>query len=221
MNRKTTPDTLVSPLLVYLVAVFVSTLVISNVLSNHMIDLFGITLDAGTLTFPITYIISDVLSEVYGYKWTRRSAWIAAAMNALFALFIIISCECAQPEWYDGSVFETALRGSTRIVIASIVSFTLGDWANDIVFEKMKQRAVGSKGFSFRAVTSSFAGSIVDTTAFVLIAFLGTMPANEMLPMIITSVLIKTGYEAIALPATVFVTKKVQDSEDSYLRVRV
>lgn len=221
MKRMKQPDTLVSPLLVYLVTIFVATLVISNVLSNHMIEFFGISLDAGTLTFPITYIISDVLSEVYGYKWTRRSAWVAAAMNAVFAIFIHLSCALPQPEWYAGLVFETALKGSTRIVIASIVSFVLGDWANDFVFEYMKQIQKSKKGFSLRAILSSLAGSIVDTTAFVFIAFLGAMPASEMCPMILTSIIIKTGYEVIALPLTVFVTKKVQASEDAYMRVKV
>lgn len=221
MKQKKQPDTLVSPLLVYLVTVFVATLVISNVLSNHMIEVFGISLDAGTLTFPITYIISDVLSEVYGYKWTRRSAWVAAAMNGVFAIFIHLSCALPQPEWYAGMVFEAALKGSTRIVIASILSFVLGDWANDFVFEYIKQAQKSKKGFSLRAILSSLAGSIVDTTAFVFIAFLGSMPAAEMWPMILTSIVIKTGYEVIALPLTVFVTKKVQASEDSYMRVRV
>lgn len=204
----------VSPLLVTLVVTFVSFLIMSNILANHMIQVGWWSIDAGTLTFPVTYILSDIFSEVYGYKWSRRVSWMAAAMTTIFSLLIILSCALPQPEWYDGSHFATALRSSLRIVIASVVSYTCGDFVNDRVFRRMKKKHPDSmKGFTWRAIVSSLFGNTVDTTLFVLMAFLGTMPTSEMPGMVGINIVLKTGYEACILPLTVFVTRKVELAE--------
>lgn len=204
----------VSPLLVTLVVTFVSFLMMSNILANHMIQFVWWTIDAGTLTFPVTYILSDVFSEVYGYKWSRRVTWIAAAMTTIFSLLIMLSCALPQPEWYDGSHFAIALRSSFRIVIASVVSYNCGDFVNDRVFRRMKRKHPDSmKGFTWRAIVSSLFGNTVDTALFVIVAFLGTMPTSEMPGMVGIGIVLKTGYEACILPLTVLVTRKVKLAE--------
>lgn len=204
----------VSPLLVTLVVTFVSFLVMSNILANHMLQFLWWSIDAGTLTFPITYVLSDVFSEVYGYKWSRRVTWMAAAMTLLFSLLIMLACALPSPEWYDGSHFAIALRGSFRIVIASVVSYVSGDFVNDRVFRRMKEKHPTSiKGFGVRAIASSVCGNMVDTAIFIIIAFTGTMPVEEMFPMWWISVVLKTGYEAIILPLTREVARRVQIAE--------
>jgi len=204
----------VSSLLVTLVVTFVSFLVMSNILANHMIQFGWWSIDAGTLTFPVTYILSDVFSEVYGYKWSRRVSWMGAAMTTIFSLLIMLSCALPQPEWYDGSHFAIALRSSFRIVIASVVAYTCGDFVNDRVFRRMKKKHPDSlKGFTWRAIVSSLFGNTVDTALFVIVAFLGTMPTSEMSGMVGISIVLKTGYEACILPLTALITRKVKLAE--------
>lgn len=210
-------DSNISPLLLMLVVMFVSVLIISNILANRMVQVWVFSIDAGTLTFPVTYILSDLFSEVYGYKWSRRVTRYATVMNIILALFIKLSCALPAPDYFDPTPFTVALNGSFRIVIASIVSFYLGDFVNDVVFKHLKKKHKDMTGFSARAVLSSVVGSIVDTTAFVFIAFLGEMPAIEMPKMIFISVLMKVGYEIIILPATYKITKFVKEQELKYI----
>lgn len=208
-----TGSRLVSPVLLILVVLFVSCLIISNILANRMIQVWRWSLDAGTLLFPVTYVLSDVFSEVYGYKWSRRVTWMAASMNALFAIFVFISIRIPCPEWYDATPFKIALGSSYRIVIASLISYVAGDFVNDKVFRRMKISNPDMKGFKFRAILSSLAGESVDSTFFVFIAFSFAMPAVEMLPMICINILVKTLYELIILPVTCKITKIVKKEE--------
>lgn len=208
----------VSPTLLLLVVTFVSFLMMSNILANHMLNFGPWVIDAGTLTFPITYVLSDVFSEVYGYKWSRRVTWYATAMNLLMALLIMLAIRLPQPEWYDGSHFQLAIGGSIRIVAASLISYFFGDFTNDRIFRFMKKDNNTIRGFNARAIASSFGGSVVDTTLFVIIAFSFVIPVPEMLPMIIVSVFIKTGYEILVLPFTRIVVKKVRAQEEKYGR---
>lgn len=204
----------VSPLLVTLVVTFVSFLIMSNILANHMLQFWKWSVDAGTLTFPITYVLSDVFSEVYGYKWSRRVSWMAAAMTLVFSLLIMLACALPQPVWYDGSFFATALNSSLRIVLASIAAYVCGDIVNDKVFRRMKQAHPDSlKGFKLRAIVSSLFGNSVDTSIFVVVAFTGSMPVNEMVPMVLVSIVLKTGYEFVILPITSLITKMVKEQE--------
>lgn len=206
----------VSTLLLTLVVLFVSCLIISNVLANHMLQVFKWSVDAGTVLFPITYVLSDVFSEVYGYKWSRRVAWMAAGMNLLFALLVMITSALPSPSWYDSIPFETALNGSFRIVAASIISFVVGDFVNDRVFRQMKKKHSNMNGFCARAILSSVCGSIVDSTLFTTIAFLFEMPISEMIPMIILNVVLKTSYEIIILPVTHRVTHIIKKREEQF-----
>jgi uncharacterized integral membrane protein (TIGR00697 family) len=204
----------VSPLLVTLVVTFVSFMVMSNILANHMLQIWKWSLDAGTLTFPITYILSDVMSEVYGYKWSRRVTWMAATMTLIFSLLIALACALPQPEWYDGSHFAMALRSSFRIVLGSVIAYMSGDFINDRVFRRMKKAYPCSmKGFKLRAIVSSVCGNAVDSTIFVCIAFIGAIPAQELVGMICTNIAFKTVYEALILPVTTIVTQRVAEAE--------
>lgn len=206
----------VSPLLLMLSVMFVSFLLMSNVLANRMVQFGPWAIDAGTLTFPITYVLSDVFSEVYGYRWSRRVTWYATIVNTIMALMIALTIKLPAPEWFESSHFQLALGQSWRIVVASLVSYFFGDWANDIIFRFMKKEHVDIKGMGLRAIVSSIGGSIVDTSLFVIIAFTGSMPANEMVPMILISVVLKTVYEVIVLPLTILVAKKVEEYEIEY-----
>jgi uncharacterized integral membrane protein (TIGR00697 family) len=216
-------ETKASPLLMFLATVFVGTLLISNVLANHMLQIFHWAADAGALTFPVTYIISDILSEVYGYKWSRRVAWTSLAINALFALLVYLVIALPQPQWYDGSFFVAALGNSWRIVAASLVAYCVGDLADDRIFRRMKRNYETMKGFALRALISSFAGHCIDTTLFCYIAFApvidgGTVPWSQLPGMIVVGVCIKFAYECAVIPITYRIAKAVKKHEDTHNR---
>lgn len=205
-----------SPLLVKLVVLFTSCLVISNILANRMVQVGPWSVDAGTILFPITYILSDVFSEVYGYKWSRRVTWWAASMNLLFVALVTLTNALPAPEYYDPAPFTLALSSSFRIVVASLVSYVLGDLFNDLVFRRMKKSKEGMKGFAGRALISSLVGQIVDSTLFVTLAFAGTMPVVDLAYMIVLNIVAKVGYEIIILPVTYKVAKEVHRKENIY-----
>jgi len=201
------------PLLVYIVAVYAASLLIANVLANHMLVVIRWTASAGILTFPLTYILASVLAEVYGYRWARRAAWISLALNALLAGLIQLSIQLPQPDWYDAGYFIGALGGTWRVVVASLTAFTIGKFANDRVFIHLKGKRSNLEGFKFRAMSSSLIGHVLDTSIFTLIAFAGIMSWNVLPEMILVSVSLKWGYEWLILPITVKVVKKVKDYE--------
>lgn len=216
MKEKSKLEARVSPLLLTLTVVFVSVLIMSNILANQMLSFGAWSFDAGTLLFPITYILSDVFSEVYGYRWSRRVAWYATLMNLVMVLFITASIYLPHPEWYDASHFQLAVGGSFRIVVASLVSYQVGDFVNDLIFRRMKRNISTNKGFGWRAILSSIGGAWVDTILFVNIAFIGVIPVNEIFPMMLINVFIKVTYEIIILPITSKVVRKVQAKENEY-----
>lgn len=215
MNEK------ISPLLVRLVVLFTSCLVISNILANRLVQVGPWSIDAGTLLFPVTYILSDVFSEVYGYKWSRRVTWWAAAMNLLFVALVALTNVLPAPDYFDPTPFQLALGSSFRIVVASLVSYVLGDLINDRVFRHMKGDKSTLKGFAWRALCSSMVGQIVDSHLFVFIAFYGTMSARELIAMIYLNIFAKVGYEVFILPLTYRVTKEVHNREYIYRNTKL
>lgn len=206
----------VSPLLVKLVVLFTSCLIISNVLANRLILVGGYSMDAGNFLFPVTYVLSDVFSEVYGYKWSRRVTWWAAAMNLLLVLLVTVTNRWPAPVYYDPAPFEAALSNSFRIVAASLVSYVVGDLVNDKVFEYCRQNSPSGVGFAARALLSSVAGQIVDSFLFVTIAFAGTMSRTELLGMVCMNIVVKTVYELVVLPVTSKVAKAIRRAEENY-----
>ena len=206
-----------SPILAYIVAIYAASLLIANILANHMIVFIHWTTTAGILTFPITYILASVLAEVYGYNWARRAAWLSLALSALLALLIQLSLLLPQPEWYDGAMFAGAVGSTWRIVVASLTAFTFGKFVNDRAFRRLKQGREGMQGFPFRAMASSIGGHIVDTTIFTLVAFAGVIPRETLPEMIVIQVCLKWGYEWVALPLTIRVVKWVAAKEAAYV----
>lgn len=206
----------ISPLLVKLVVLFTSCLIISNILANRLVQIGPWSIDAGTILFPITYVLSDVFSEVYGYRWSRRVTMWAAAMNLLFVALVALTNVLPAPDYFDPAPFQLALGSSFRIVVASVVSYVLGDLINDKVFHHMKGNNPTIRGFAWRAIWSSLAGQIVDSCLFVTIAFYGTMSNVELVSMICLNIVAKVGYEIIILPLTYKVTEEVYNREYEY-----
>ena len=207
----------ISEMQAFLTVLFVSALMIANVITSKQVLLpFGITMTGAVFIFPITYVLSDLFSEVYGYRWSRVTCYLAFAMNILMvAMFSIVIATPAPEHWTGQEAFQTTLGNTPRVLAASMLAFVIGDLVNDRVFRKMKQKHPDSqKGFGARAILSSFCGELVDSLIFLPIAFLGLMPVKDLIIMTILQVFLKTGYEVVILPVTQFVVKKIAKYEE-------
>ena len=210
----------VSELQLFLSVLFVTSLLISNVITAKQVLLpFGITMTGAVFIFPVTYILSDLFSEVYGYRWSRITCYLAFAMNLLMVLlFSLVIVTPAPDYWTNQEAFQTVLGSTPRVLAASLLAFVLGDMVNDKVFRRMKEKHLNElKGFGWRAILSSLAGELVDSLIFLPLAFLGQMPIATLAVMTICQVGIKTGYEVVILPITRLVVKLVSKYENKEL----
>ena len=198
------------PLLTYIVGIYIASLLIANILANQMIVVANWTASAGILTFPITYILASVIAEVYGYTWARRAAWSALALNALMAGFIWLTLMLPNPVWFDDIYFREAVGNSWRIVLASLMAFTIGKFANDRLFSYLRHDRTNLEGFKFRAMVSSILGHTLDSSIFTMVAFSFDIDWHILPSMILVSITLKWGYEWLALPFTVWLVKKVK-----------
>lgn len=206
----------VSEIQLYITILFVVSLVVSNIITSRQVTLpFGITMTGAVFIFPITYVISDLVSEVYGYRWSRIICYLGFAAN-LFAAIAFNTVNLApHPEWWQNKeAFAVVLGNTPRIFASSLLAFVIGDLVNDKVFASMKAKHPNSiKGFGLRAILSSFLGELVDSLIFLPLAFLGQMPVEALAMMTVTQVLIKTGYEVAILPLTTVIVKWVSRKE--------
>ena len=211
----------ISFLQVCLTIVFVTAMLISNVITAKQVLLpGGITMTGAVFIFPITYILSDVFSEVYGYKWSRVTCYFAFAMNLFMVIVFGLVIQTPAPAyWTNQEAFATVLGSTPRVMGASLLAYVIGDFVNDRVFRKMKKKHSDElKGFGWRAIISSFFGELCDSLVFLPIAFLGQMPLKTLATMTVCQVLIKTGYEVVILPLTTLVAKKANKYEEELQR---
>lgn len=207
----------ISFLQVCLTIVFVTAMLISNVITAKQVLLpGGITMTGAVFIFPITYILSDVFSEVYGYKWSRITCYFAFSMNLFMVIvFGLVILTPAPSYWTNQEAFATVLGSTPRVMGASLLAYVIGDFVNDRVFRKMKEKHSNElKGFGVRAIVSSFFGELCDSLVFLPIAFIGLMPLETLVTMTVCQVLIKTGYEIVILPLTTLVAKKAKKYEE-------
>jgi uncharacterized integral membrane protein (TIGR00697 family) len=207
----------VSFLQLILTLAFVVSLLVSNIITSKQVLLpFGIVMTGAVFIFPITYILSDVFSEIYGYRWSRITCYMGFAANLFMVIvFSLVIITPAPDFWNHQEAFQTVLGNTPRILFASLLAFVIGDLVNDRVFKRMKEKHPTShKGFGWRAIISSFAGEVVDSLIFLPIAFLGQMPVSNLIVMLVAQVFIKTSYEIIILPITYRIVKIVSKHED-------
>lgn len=210
-NEKTVRDTY-SSVFLYLSIVFVVCLLLSNILAAKLLKIGDFSVTSGILVFPISYIINDILSEVYGYKKAKRVIICGFALNVFMVLIFELAIILPAPEWFqNGDAFKTILGTTFRTVLAGLSAYLFGSLVNSKVMTVMKGKQ--NNKFGIRAIVSTIFGEATDSLIFVPIAFLGTMPINEMLMMILIQVVIKTVYEIICLPVTTVIVKKVENYE--------
>lgn len=200
----------VTKLYMLLGVLFTTCLLISNIVANRMFQVGPWSMTAAVVVFPLSYIISDVIAEVYGFKAARRVMWFGFAMNALMVLLFTLVNLLPAPVWFeDAESYKIVLGSAPRMFAASMLAYLFGSWINAMVLSKMKVKAEG-KGFGLRAIISTLFGEAVDSLIFIPIGFLGKLPFVDMLQMMILQIAFKTVYEIIILPVTTLVVKKVK-----------
>jgi len=186
---------------IVLSVLFCVCLVAANLFEAKIFELGPLTLTGGFLIFPISYIINDCLSEVYGYKNTRFVIWTAFAVNAFVVLCAQIVRVLPGASFWNGQEhFDYIFSAELRITVASMAAFLAGSLMNARIMGKMKERD-GEKRFCWRAVLSSLAGESIDSVIFFPIAFWG-LDVRHLLIIMLTQVVLKTFYEIIILPFT-------------------
>lgn len=182
--------------------IYLTCLLTSNIISVKVITLFGLIMPAGTIIFPVSYIVGDVLTEVYGYSRTRPVIWLGFGANLLMTIIIGIAIALPSAPFWDGQEAYTKILGFTpRLLVASLFAYLLGEFTNSYVLAKMKIATKG-KWLWTRTIGSTLVGEFLDSLIFVTIAFFGIFPPQVIVSMIFTQWLIKSGYEILATPLT-------------------
>lgn len=195
-------------------AFFVSILIISNVASTKITSIGPITLDAGTILFPLSYIFGDILTEVYGYSRARRVIWIGLLCNILMAVtFMLVQLLPPSPDWPNQHAYEVILGLTPRIVLASITAYFVGEFINSFILAKLKVATKGKKLW-LRTIGSTVIGQLLDTLVFVFIAFWGVLPTNVLIALIVSNYVIKLAFEVLFTPVTYWVTNKLKQAEN-------
>ena len=198
-----------------LVALFVATLIISNIASVKLASIGSVVFDAGTLLFPIAYIVGDVITEVYGFRRLRRILSIAVGMLLLSVMtFWVVGLLPAADGWLNQSSYELILGVVWRIVLASVVAIFVGELINSYVLAKMKYHNKG-KFLWQRLIGSSLAGSLIDTVIFSVIAFVGTVSLSVLINLILSVYAIKILVEIIVSPLTIKIINNIKNKEQT------
>jgi len=201
-----------------IMALFVAVLLTSNIASTKILKLGPFTFDGGTLLFPISYIFGDILTEVYGYRRSRRVIWVGFGCAALMAVVLAVVGALPPAEgWEYQAAYEAILGTTTRIVLASLIAYSAGEFSNSYTLARMKVLTRG-RWLWTRTIGSTLVGQGVDTVLFVTIAFAGTLPWPLFWSIVISNYVFKCGLEAVMTPATYRVTEflKREENEDVY-----
>ena len=159
---------------------------IANVMAVKLINVAGVTFfDAGTVTFPLAFMLGDVLTEIWGYKTARKVIILAFICNLLMVGMTTIGVHLPYPDYAADSAeaYARVFSYVPRIVAASLFAFLCGELANAWAMEKIKT-ATSGRYLWLRAIASSMLGYIFDTVLFVILAFAGTAPAKDLATMI-------------------------------------
>ena len=201
-----------------IMALFVAVLLISNIASSKILTLGPFTFDGGTLLFPISYIFGDILTEVHGYRRSRRVIWAGFGSAALMAgILALVGALPPAEGWENQEAYEAILGTTPRIVLGSLIAYFAGEFSNSYTLAKMKVLTQG-RWLWTRTIGSTLVGEGVDTILFVTIAFAGTMPWALFWSIVVSNYVFKVALEAAMTPATYRVTNflKSAENEDVY-----
>jgi len=197
-----TPTQVYSKWFIIVTAIFITSLVVANIIAVKLISVFGFVVPAAIIIFPISYIVGDVLTEVYGYSKARQVIWLGFLCNVI----AVAAIWCGQmlppaPFWHGQEAYQQILGYTPRLLAASFAAYLIGEFANSMVLAKMK---IATKGrwLWTRTIGSTLVGQGVDSLMFISLAFVGTVPPSSLASIIVTQWLGKSLYETAATPLT-------------------
>ncbi|UCG54531.1 MAG: queuosine precursor transporter [Dehalococcoidia bacterium] len=193
------------------IAIFVTCLITANIIAVKVIAIGSIFLPAAIIVFPLSYIFGDIITEVYGYHWVRRIIWIGFLCNLIFVFFAWLGQLLpAAPFWGGQEAYTSILGYAPRLLIASLCGYLAGEFANSFILAKMKIVTRG-RWLWMRTISSTVVGQGLDTSIFIIIAFIGTSSFSPL--MILYHWLAKTSIEALATPLTYIVINYLKKRE--------
>jgi len=204
----------VSKLFMCIGIIFVTCLLLSNLIAGKMWAVTAdITLPAAVILFPLTYIIGDVFTEVYGFRKARTIIWLGFGCSFFAVLIYLVTIALPHPGYWENQEAYAVVMGTTpRVAIASFAGYLFGEFSNSFVLSKLKVVTKG-KNLWLRTILSTVVGEGLDSIIFITISFWGTMENSVVLKMILFQYLFKVGYEVLFTPVTYAVVKTVKKKE--------
>lgn len=205
-------------LITIIAVMFVSILIISNIVSTKIVSLWSIVFDGGTILFPLSYILGDILTEVYGYKQTKKIIWMWFCAMLLMSLTVIIVWILPPAsDWQFQQDYENILGFTPRLVLASLIAYIVWVISNSYIMAKLKIKTQWKKLW-LRTIWSTLIGEWIDTVFFVIIAFYSVIPNELLIWIIISNYIIKVLIEVLFTPITYITINKIKaiENEDYY-----
>ena len=202
-----------SPYFMVIVALYVTSLITANTVATKVLEIGPWVTDAGLITFPIAYIVGDILTEVYGYAAARRVIWLGFICNLIaVGTFQLAGALPAESTWQNQAAYEAIFGSTPRLLLASFCAYLVGEFANAFVLARMKVFTDGRFLWT-RTIGSTVVGQGLDSVIFVLIAFGGVFPTGVIQDMVVTNWVLKTAYETVMTPVTYLVVNKLKQAE--------
>jgi uncharacterized integral membrane protein (TIGR00697 family) len=188
-------------------------ILLANWFDPRLVSLFGLITDAGTLIFPIGYLLSDLITEVYGYKKARQAIWLGFVFNVVFLIYGQLVIHLPSPNFPNHNAeFDELLQMDLRVIIGSFCSYLIAEPINSWIIAKLKMKMHG-RHMAIRFIASTMIASLFDSSIFSAIAFSGIMPNKDLINLILTMWLIKIVIEVIGLPVSITLAKKLKQIE--------
>jgi len=169
---------------------------------------------AGTIFFPLLYVLNDIITEVYGFSASHRTIWVALCFNSTFSLLMYLTMLLPEGDnWQEKEAFEVIFALSPRIMIGSLISYFFGELINASIISYLKLSLQG-RLFALRAVFSTLISSFLESVMFGIIAFYGRIPDDELIKMTVMLTILKVLYEIIIMPLTIMLVSYLKKTEN-------
>lgn len=196
------------------IATFCVLLLVSNIGATKIIEFGPILTDGGAFLFPLTYILGDVLAEVYGLRTARRAILLGFVLSVVASLtFYLVQISPPGADWPNQEAYEAVIGFVPRIVLASLVAYLVGQFLNAYVLVKLKER-MGGRNLWARLLGSTVVGQVADTVLFAAVAWIGFFGAGEFVNYVLVGIFYKVAVEAVLLPVTYQVIRYVRSREE-------
>lgn len=203
-----------SKIFIILLAINITFLLVSNIITSKLILIFGLVFTAGDFLFPITYILNDVFAEVYGYEKTKLVVILSFICNLIMVTIFYVTIFLPYPDYLlNQEGYMNILLSTPRILLASFLSYIIGSIVNAKILNKIKFKNKNSKVYQ-RTILSSLIGELVDTVIFITITFIGTITMSELIKLVIDVYILKIIIEIVFTPVTCIVINKIKQIEE-------